>query len=738
MPALANSDCIEGELADLIDEFSDGKIQFSFLKIKDSNTGLPKSVLIAWCGEGVPERVKGYFTGHVSAVAKVLHGYHVQITARSDRDLTPESIVQKVADSSGSKYSAGSNAPVANAALAPPIATKPAFTPTRVGGTSSFKPLGGARGSTQTDESNDGWGQDAPQVYRTQLEKVEPAYKPTKVNIAELRSQSSSSASVPQPSSSDRPDVVRGAYQPIGKVDIAEIRRQARESGQVRDERPDTVKGAYEPVGKVDIAAIRARAQPPRESAPEEDEAPTQPTSSAPAPSRPDYGSVSADSSGRLTSLPKPKVAGRFGSSGNFGGTKPPVPAPFGGTTAPTAAPVGTASKTFADEGGKTPAQIWAEKKARERAASGSGQTPSFDRPAAAPLASQTSGNSQWKSSYAGKSWAPIQTNATGISRTSAQDGTDDVPREETEEEHEQSSGGVNALKDRFKGAVPMGAPSLQKAPASNEYSAPALPSASKPSASGPGGGIAIPGMARPPPPQPEEHEAEEPEPEESYVRPPPPPQQARSPTPPSPELRPSSPIRVAMPVGRSAAPLSPPEERYSPEPVPARSMAQALPTPSHITDDHDSHDQARAAAANVAQNSSASHAGHGVRATALYDYVPDESNEIALQEGEEVTNIDQVDPDWWVGTNSKGQEGLFPANYVEIIEGGSGPATATHLPPAPAPAPAAPAAAPAATSPGVTATAIYDYTAEEDNELTFPDGAKISNIVSSSTLDII
>ena len=60
-------------MVDLIDEFSDGRIQFSFLKIKDPNTSLPKSVLIGWCGEGVPERTKGYFTSHLAAVAKVLH-----------------------------------------------------------------------------------------------------------------------------------------------------------------------------------------------------------------------------------------------------------------------------------------------------------------------------------------------------------------------------------------------------------------------------------------------------------------------------------------------------------------------------------------------------------------------------------------------------------------------------------------------------------------------------------------
>ena len=63
----------EGELVDLIDEFSDGRIQFAYAKIKDPNTTLPKSVLIGWCGEGVPERTKGYFTSHLAAVSKVLH-----------------------------------------------------------------------------------------------------------------------------------------------------------------------------------------------------------------------------------------------------------------------------------------------------------------------------------------------------------------------------------------------------------------------------------------------------------------------------------------------------------------------------------------------------------------------------------------------------------------------------------------------------------------------------------------
>jgi hypothetical protein len=44
---------LEGELLDLIEEFSDGRIQFAFLKIKDPNTTLPKNILISWVTQAI-------------------------------------------------------------------------------------------------------------------------------------------------------------------------------------------------------------------------------------------------------------------------------------------------------------------------------------------------------------------------------------------------------------------------------------------------------------------------------------------------------------------------------------------------------------------------------------------------------------------------------------------------------------------------------------------------------------
>jgi drebrin-like protein len=70
------------------------------------------------------------------------------------------------------------------------------------------------------------------------------------------------------------------------------------------------------------------------------------------------------------------------------------------------------------------------------------------------------------------------------------------------------------------------------------------------------------------------------------------------------------------------------------------------------------------------------------------------------------------------------------PSNY--LVEVDEEPAAAAAASAAPA-APAAPSAAPAKAA-GATATALYDYEAGEDNELSFPENATIENVVSISS----
>lgn len=680
-----------------------------------------------------------------SSYANVDQGYHVQVTARSDADLTPEKIIQKVSDASGAKYGGGPNIPSSSGP--PPIASKkPVFTPSQSqGGGSGFNPLGRSRApAPRGDEDADGWGADAPQVSRSQLEKVGSAYKPTKVNMAELTSnRDDTTRAQPSQSQNDRPEVVRGAYQPVGKVDIAAIRAQARDA---KDDRPTVVKGAYEPIGKVDIAAIRAKAQagpqssglsPAATGASNNDEEEERPRSLA------DRSAAFSSQPERLTSLPKPKVANKFAGASAFTGTKAPAPGGFGAKPAPPAPVVGAASKTFADQGGKTPAQIWAEKKAAR------GETvksmDSGDRPN--PLQSQQSGGGGWQSGYAGKSWAPVQTTRTGQSAASnlSEQRTGGEPQRE--EPASPPSGAVGSLKDRFAGAAPMGAPTSRPVPEPRDPSPPALDNSSKPNAGG--RGVPMPGL----PSRPREPESEEEDnvPAVQHQRVPSPPRQQRSPSPEPAE----SPVRIAMPVGRGREPeeLSPAEERAPP--MPTRSLDQAAKQARDVSPEPrvEAKDPARGAAAGVAAatfgvaavggaavgaaalSGQDDEGGSGKRAIIQYDYEKAEDNEVELREGEYVTDIDMVDEDWWMGTNTQGERGLFPANYVEMVEGedDDGAAAAPPLPTHPsAPQEPEPAAAlpPRAGSSGPTATALYDYDAAEDNELSFPEGGTITGLV--------
>jgi drebrin-like protein len=52
------------------------------------------------------------------------------------------------------------------------------------------------------------------------------------------------------------------------------------------------------------------------------------------------------------------------------------------------------------------------------------------------------------------------------------------------------------------------------------------------------------------------------------------------------------------------------------------------------------------------------------------FDYTPSaqDTQDLALKEGETIYNIDMSSGDWWRGTNSRYQTGLFPSNYVKLI----------------------------------------------------------------------
>uniref|UniRef100_A0A9L0T2J3 Hematopoietic lineage cell-specific protein n=1 Tax=Equus caballus TaxID=9796 RepID=A0A9L0T2J3_HORSE len=60
--------------------------------------------------------------------------------------------------------------------------------------------------------------------------------------------------------------------------------------------------------------------------------------------------------------------------------------------------------------------------------------------------------------------------------------------------------------------------------------------------------------------------------------------------------------------------------------------------------------------------------AGAGISAVALYDYQGEGSDEISFDPDDIITDIEMVDEGWWRG-RCHGHFGLFPANYVKLLQ---------------------------------------------------------------------
>lgn len=656
------NDFVEGELQDLIDEFSDGRIQFAFVKVKDPNTSLRKNVMIAWCGEGVPERTKGYFTSHLAAVSRFLsvsrniwsslllnsprQGYHVQITARSDLDITPENIIAKVSSASGSKYvtpSTTSPSLISQSSL-PVAASKPVFTPNRSVGT--YKPLATGENASRSVPEDDDWGPDAPPVSSSEPKPAVSAHQSTITKSKEMFPKKQMTTTEDK-SPSEKFQVNKSGYRPIGKVDITAIRNKALEEEEQPSENSKH-SASDSSMEKVPDVSTQNRSSDHSESG--EVEQNGKPKSLA-------ERAAAFQGSHRITSLPKPHVTNIFNSLPFRGGK-----VPFPKETHDPPATITSTSRSFADEGGKTPAQVWAEKKGKQN-------TADFRESDETSIQQQLSEQRGWKSSYSGRTWAPVQTGPKIL------DTSDNISQDQTA--HETTDSTRNSSK-----AVDI--PSATGPPL-NISNKPNIDSdLTKPDSSVYN---SVP-----------EDEVVEPEPVNPGS---------------DDEIRAGSPVRIALPVSRTAN-----DEKDLPPAFPQDTSQQprrdtGLPETSH----------------DALAVSEGDH-GMGLRAIVLYDYEKAEDNEIDLIENEYVSNIDQVDDDWWMGVNSKGEAGLFPQNYVQVLE---------ELPSNPSPkksdaelegADQFPSEKP--TNIGKTATAVYDYEAGEDNELSFPEGAKITEIVRS------
>lgn len=561
-----------GDLAEFTESFDDGKIQFGLVRVTVPGSDVSKVAIVGWCPDNAPVKSRMSFAANFAEVSKVLSRVHVQITARDQDDLSVDEIVSRVGAAAGARYSiqtslgSSSKAPAPRPKTAPqaqaaaplfvpkstgkPVAkptSKPSFVPT-----STCKPIA----APQDDE----WGGEKEIEERDfaqkPLEDVPSAYKPTKVNIDELRKQKSDTvSSTPKPSLKNEPQPKPAPVSLSDKLD------------------------AYK--------------------ANEED--------------------------GRLTALPKPKVnnavASRFApstGSASFG-SKPSV------NVAPKREVVGGASRDFAAQGGKTPAQLWAEKRG------------------------------QYKS----------------VSPEAEEAKPEPEPEQESEPEVESVTDKLAAAKvEDEKEEIPLPTRNLPPPPARQE-TPPVRNLPPAPKEASPEPTPSLPARTLPPAPATSSTPARN--------LPPPPVREERS-LPPAPEAKAGKKAiadydyekdednEIAFAEGDLIVEIDFVDEEWW-SGKHSKSGEVGLFPSTYVTlveeepvQKEEEPVQAPEAVAEPEQPPS------GKSAVAEYDYEKDEDNEISFAEGDLIVEIEFVDDDWWSGKHAKsGETGLFPANYVTL-----------------------------------------------------------------------
>lgn len=105
---------------------------------------------------------------------------------------------------------------------------------------------------------------------------------------------------------------------------------------------------------------------------------------------------------------------------------------------------------------------------------------------------------------------------------------------------------------------------------------------------------------------------------------------------------------------------VSPPKAVHfaaTPSEIPPRS-----PTPSDDEHQYANHTNGRSS-----EDSTHSEEAEGDMAVALYDFTGDATDELTVKEGEALFVLDRSNDDWWKCRNHAGQEGVVPAQYVEL-----------------------------------------------------------------------
>lgn len=374
---------------------------------------------------------------------------------------------------------------------------------------------------------------------------------------------------------------------------------------------PEIVKSSYTPIGRVDIAAIRAQAKD------------SQPTS------EPTTSYVGTTGYAPVQ-LPKPKpLTSRYGGgagSRSTGGTTAPMPvAPVRESKA-----IGGASRNFAaDSSGKTPSQLWAERKAREGGSSGTYPSVTSSIASRAPQTSTSPRQTTHVEDSSEDSGTPVSGGVAAMKERLARQSIDDQDAPSLPISPSASRRSIGSRMTSASSPTTRSPPTVETEP--SIPAPPPIVMSSKPPAArtfqslddvvaagaGAGVGLGIAGLTRS-----HEDEEEEQEPEvERQPSPPPPPQPRRPTWGATSHVEEEGEEEDHTATQRSHVYA---EQEHEPEPEPEPEPAHdVVETPTHHAE---------------------TGAQHGKTAIVLFEYEAQEDNEISLEEGQIITNIEFID----------------------------------------------------------------------------------------------
>lgn len=127
------------------------------------------------------------------------------------------------------------------------------------------------------------------------------------------------------------------------------------------------------------------------------------------------------------------------------------------------------------------------------------------------------------------------------------------------------------------------------------------------------------------------------------------------------------------IPTARISQPVPVPEPEPEPELLPEPEhvpVAQPVPVAHHVPEPEPVQQQQQEVAPDQEEPEEfiLSADNPGIQALALYDYQAAADDEISFDPDDRITHIEMIDEGWWRGLCNN-QYGLFPANYVQILQ---------------------------------------------------------------------